>query len=162
MICSSSPVSTEEVADHYDELDPFYREIWGEHVHHGLWESGEETIEEAVVNLVRYAVKEGTHRAWGARLRCRVRLRSYSSTSCLGMRRNGFGANDFAQLSTDRAISQQAVLAIRITSWETGWKTSCHRLRSTSFSPSRALNTCRIKRGFLHRRIACCVQADRW
>jgi len=25
------------VAAHYDELDPFYREIWGEHVHHGLW-----------------------------------------------------------------------------------------------------------------------------
>ena len=57
MICSSSPVSTEDVADHYDELDPFYREIWGEHVHHGLWESGKETIEEAVVNLVRYACK---------------------------------------------------------------------------------------------------------
>jgi tocopherol O-methyltransferase len=58
MICSSPPVSTEDVADHYDELDPFYREIWGEHVHHGLWESGKETIEEAVVNLVRYAANK--------------------------------------------------------------------------------------------------------
>ena len=45
---------------HYDELDAFYREIWGEHVHHGLWLSGEETPEEAarkltdlVINLAR-------------------------------------------------------------------------------------------------------------
>ncbi len=58
MICSSRPVSTEEVADHYDELDSFYREIWGEHVHHGLWESGKETIEEAVVNLVSYVANK--------------------------------------------------------------------------------------------------------
>ena len=33
----------QEVADHYDELDHYYREIWGEHVHHGLWERGDET-----------------------------------------------------------------------------------------------------------------------
>ncbi len=25
------------IADHYDALDPFYRSVWGEHVHHGLW-----------------------------------------------------------------------------------------------------------------------------
>jgi tocopherol O-methyltransferase len=58
MICASSPVSPEDVAHHYDELDPFYREIWGEHLHHGLWMSGEENIEEAVVNLVWYAANK--------------------------------------------------------------------------------------------------------
>jgi len=42
------------VAEHYDELDPFYREIWGEHVHHGLWKSGRETPEEAVEALVAH------------------------------------------------------------------------------------------------------------
>lgn len=26
-----------DVARHYDDLDPFYRGLWGEHVHHGLW-----------------------------------------------------------------------------------------------------------------------------
>jgi len=36
-----------EVADHYDELDGVYREIWGEHVHHGLWRSGRESVTEA-------------------------------------------------------------------------------------------------------------------
>ena len=40
------------VADHYDELDPIYRRVWGEHVHHGLWETGRETPAEAVEALV--------------------------------------------------------------------------------------------------------------
>ena len=42
------------VAEHYDELDPFYREIWGEHVHHGLWKSGRETSQEAVEALIAH------------------------------------------------------------------------------------------------------------
>lgn len=40
------------VADHYDELDPFYRAIWGSHVHHGLWATGRETPEQAVEALI--------------------------------------------------------------------------------------------------------------
>ncbi|MFJ6002030.1 class I SAM-dependent methyltransferase [Arthrobacter sp. NPDC092385] len=40
------------VADHYDELDPVYRRVWGEHVHHGLWVTGHETPTEAVEALV--------------------------------------------------------------------------------------------------------------
>jgi tocopherol O-methyltransferase len=41
------------VAAHYDELDSFYRDVWGEHVHHGLWRNGSETREEAVCALVQ-------------------------------------------------------------------------------------------------------------
>lgn len=41
----------EAVASHYDELDPFYRSLWGEHVHHGLWETGRESSSEAVEAL---------------------------------------------------------------------------------------------------------------
>src|SRR5215203_2887251 len=41
-----------DVAGHYDELDPFYREIWGDHVHHGYWVTGQETLQEAVEGLV--------------------------------------------------------------------------------------------------------------
>jgi tocopherol O-methyltransferase len=44
--------TTAAVAAHYDELDSFYREIWGEHVHHGFWVTGEETVEQAVEALV--------------------------------------------------------------------------------------------------------------
>ncbi|MGX5716357.1 class I SAM-dependent methyltransferase [Arthrobacter sp. MAHUQ-56] len=40
------------VADHYDEFDPIYRRVWGEHVHHGLWTTGRESPVEAVEALV--------------------------------------------------------------------------------------------------------------
>ncbi|MDQ0770223.1 tocopherol O-methyltransferase [Pseudarthrobacter defluvii] len=40
------------VADHYDDLDPIYRRVWGDHVHHGLWVTGRETPSEAVEALV--------------------------------------------------------------------------------------------------------------
>ncbi len=43
MIRSSRPILPEEVADHYEELDRIYREVWGEHVHHGLWRTGRES-----------------------------------------------------------------------------------------------------------------------
>lgn len=52
MILPASIQTIESVAAHYDELDPVYRDIWGEHVHHGLWTSGEETAGEAVEALV--------------------------------------------------------------------------------------------------------------
>jgi len=47
MVESSTPVTSADVARHYDQLDRFYREIWGEHVHHGLWQTGRETPMEA-------------------------------------------------------------------------------------------------------------------
>ena len=52
MIMSGLPLQTGEVAAHYDDLDPFYREIWGEHVHHGFWHSDAETAEEATHHLI--------------------------------------------------------------------------------------------------------------
>lgn len=59
MINSSCPATADEVGEHYDELDRYYREIWGDHVHHGLWERGNETAAEAVVNLVRAVARRG-------------------------------------------------------------------------------------------------------
>jgi len=41
------------VAAHYDELDRFYREVWGTHLHHGYWHSGTESTTEAIHNLSR-------------------------------------------------------------------------------------------------------------
>jgi tocopherol O-methyltransferase len=51
MILPNTPQHSADVADHYNELDPIYRALWGEHVHHGLWRSGGETIDEAVAAL---------------------------------------------------------------------------------------------------------------
>lgn len=64
MIVPRTQQTAEAVARHYDSLDRFYREIWGEHVHHGLWRTGRETpLEacEALSTLVaeRLALKPG-------------------------------------------------------------------------------------------------------
>jgi tocopherol O-methyltransferase len=53
MIIPDRPQTAAGVALHYDELDPAYRRIWGEHVHHGYWRSGRETPDEATEALVR-------------------------------------------------------------------------------------------------------------
>ena len=58
MIVSEQPVTEAAIADHYDELDPFYRDIWGQHVHHGLWTRGDETPEEAVRKLVELVAEK--------------------------------------------------------------------------------------------------------
>jgi tocopherol O-methyltransferase len=46
-------------ATHYDDLDPIYRTVWGEHLHHGLWRTGRESREAAIEGLVH----EVAHRA---------------------------------------------------------------------------------------------------
>ncbi len=52
MIAPKREQTTAAVAAHYDELDLFYREIWGEHVHHGYWVTGDETVQQAVEALI--------------------------------------------------------------------------------------------------------------
>lgn len=58
MIASRVEIRGADVAQHYDALDGFYREIWGDHVHHGLWRSGGETLTEAVIQLARLVADE--------------------------------------------------------------------------------------------------------
>ncbi|HSI12725.1 MAG TPA: class I SAM-dependent methyltransferase [Chthoniobacter sp.] len=58
MISSRKEIRGEDVASHYDELDRFYREIWGEHVHHGLWLRGDETRDVAVRQLAELVGRE--------------------------------------------------------------------------------------------------------
>ena len=33
----------EKIIEHYDIASPYYRSIWGEHLHHGYWINGNET-----------------------------------------------------------------------------------------------------------------------
>ena len=51
MISARSSIDRAAVASHYDELDHFYRDVWGDHVHHGLWLRGDESRERAVEQL---------------------------------------------------------------------------------------------------------------
>jgi tocopherol O-methyltransferase len=52
MIHPRTPQTTAAVAAHYNDLDAFYREVWGDHVHHGYWATGRETPGEAADALV--------------------------------------------------------------------------------------------------------------
>ncbi len=58
MIASKQPIAGADVARHYDELDAFYRDVWGEHVHHGLWLRGDESRELAVRQLAELVARE--------------------------------------------------------------------------------------------------------
>ncbi len=62
MIKPRSSFQPHEVADHYDHLDPFYRELWGEHLHHGIWQTRRDTVEEATRRLItEVAARAGVH-----------------------------------------------------------------------------------------------------
>lgn len=58
MIIPNARLDSTDVSLHYDELDSFYRQIWGEHVHHGLWVTGTESTETAVAQLVDVVAAE--------------------------------------------------------------------------------------------------------
>jgi tocopherol O-methyltransferase len=58
VIVPKSKTSVADVAGHYNDLDRFYREVWGEHVHHGLWTTGRETPEQAVTALSHLIARE--------------------------------------------------------------------------------------------------------
>ena len=53
MITPRSDPGRAAVGGHYDELDAFYREVWGEHVHHGLYRHRRDSVEAATEALAR-------------------------------------------------------------------------------------------------------------
>jgi tocopherol O-methyltransferase len=42
------------IIEHYDVVSPFYRTLWGEHLHHGYWIRGDESKEKAQVQLIEH------------------------------------------------------------------------------------------------------------
>jgi tocopherol O-methyltransferase len=62
MIRSRTPFKGEAVARHYEDLDRFYRTLWGEHLHHGLWLSGQEDHALAVVQMSRFVAQQANIR----------------------------------------------------------------------------------------------------
>jgi len=45
------------VACHYDELSTYYRDLWGEHIHHGYYARGNESRQEATEALIDLLVE---------------------------------------------------------------------------------------------------------
>ena len=44
----------ERIRDLYDRLSPYYHSLWGEHIHHGFWIRGDETKEQAQLQLIEH------------------------------------------------------------------------------------------------------------
>src|SRR5260370_87569 len=42
------------IIKHYDVISPYYRSLWGEHLHHGYWIRGDEAKEKAQVQLIEH------------------------------------------------------------------------------------------------------------
>lgn len=59
MIVPRSPAPPAAVASHYDALDRWYRRIWGDHVHHGLFATRDEHPESAARRLVEHVAELG-------------------------------------------------------------------------------------------------------
>jgi tocopherol O-methyltransferase len=55
------------VLDHYNRVSPYYRALWGEHIHHGYWIRGDESKDTAQVQLIE-------HLAGAANLQPRSRI----------------------------------------------------------------------------------------
>jgi tocopherol O-methyltransferase len=49
----------DQIIHHYDELSPYYRDVWGIHIHHGYWKTGAETKEEAQEQLINELISRG-------------------------------------------------------------------------------------------------------
>ena len=49
---SDPSITKNSIRTHYDLATPFYRLLWGQHIHHGLWENADATPEEAQRRLI--------------------------------------------------------------------------------------------------------------
>jgi len=48
------PNNKRRIIEHYDLISPYYHALWGEHLHHGYWIRGDESKEEAQLQLTEH------------------------------------------------------------------------------------------------------------
>jgi len=111
--------SVEAIAAHYDSLDRFYRDIWGEHVHHGLWLSGRESPEEAVVQMSR-RVLDRLELPPGARIAdigCGYGATARLAAEGSGARVVGFTVSAAQKSYADRFVPARGAVDIRLQDW---------------------------------------------
>jgi len=51
------------IIEHYDFVSPYYLSLWGEHLHHGYWIHGDETKEQAQLQLTEHLAQAANVRA---------------------------------------------------------------------------------------------------
>jgi tocopherol O-methyltransferase len=56
---STTPRSNDKyrIIEHYDVVSPYYRSLWGEHLHHGYWIRGDEPKEKAQLQLIEHLAR---------------------------------------------------------------------------------------------------------
>lgn len=54
MTLATRPNDKLKIRQHYDRMSPYYRSLWGEHIHHGYWIRGDESKETAQVQLTEH------------------------------------------------------------------------------------------------------------
>ncbi|NGX38442.1 MAG: 2-methyl-6-phytyl-1,4-hydroquinone methyltransferase [Chlamydiae bacterium] len=59
MIYPEEKQTAEAVAQHYNSLDKYYRQLWGEHLHHGYWKYGTESVQQATEGLIELVAEAG-------------------------------------------------------------------------------------------------------
>ena len=57
MLTMPRPNDKRRIIAHYDVLSPYYRALWGEHLHHGYWVRGDETKEKAQLQLIEHLAR---------------------------------------------------------------------------------------------------------
>jgi cyclopropane fatty-acyl-phospholipid synthase-like methyltransferase len=48
------PNEKSKIVQHYDVVSPYYRSLWGDHIHHGYWVRGDESKETAQLQLIEH------------------------------------------------------------------------------------------------------------
>src|SRR5215470_13248029 len=54
VLASRRPNDKRKIIEHYDLVSPYYRSVWGEHLHHGYWIRGDESKELAQLQLAEH------------------------------------------------------------------------------------------------------------
>jgi tocopherol O-methyltransferase len=49
---------TENIREFFDLASPYFKQLWGDHIHHGYWISGKESKEEAAQNLIDLLIEK--------------------------------------------------------------------------------------------------------
>jgi tocopherol O-methyltransferase len=111
------PVET--IAQHYDSLDYFYRDIWGEHIHHGLWLTGRESPAEAADQMSRRVLErlELTQGADLADVGCGYGGTSRIAAAAYGANVIGYTISSAQKRYADEHPVSQGSVEIRLQDW---------------------------------------------
>ncbi len=48
------PNDKRKILEYYDKISPYYKSLWGDHIHHGYWVRGDESKEQAQEQLIEH------------------------------------------------------------------------------------------------------------